>query len=125
MALLSPCLRQGCSSSTEPVTSPPRELLHIFENSTCSVQGGQALEPVAGETQQVDNLQQVWWYHGDAQMEEAVAKADGALEPVQGLGRHAVLHWAVYHLGTEDDIIYSFMVSAREAATRHCSILQV
>lgn len=25
-------------------------------------------------------------------MEEAVAEADGALEPVQGLGRHAVLH---------------------------------
>lgn len=28
-------------------------------------------------------------------MEEAVAKADGALEPVQGLGRHAVLHWCI------------------------------
>lgn len=50
---------------------------------------------VTGETQQVDNLQQVWWYHGDAQVEEAVAEADGALEPVQGLGRHAVLQWRV------------------------------
>lgn len=28
-------------------------------------------------------------------MEETVAEADGALEPVQGLRRHAVLHWGV------------------------------
>ena len=50
---------------------------------------------VAGETQQVDDLEQVRRYHGDAQVEEAVAEADGALEPVQGLGRHVALHWGV------------------------------
>lgn len=58
-------------------------------------EGGQALETVAGETEQVDDLEQVWRHHGDAQVEEAVAEADGALEPVQGLGRDAVLHWRV------------------------------
>lgn len=28
-------------------------------------------------------------------MEETIAKADGALEPVQGLCGHPVLHWSV------------------------------
>lgn len=28
-------------------------------------------------------------------MEEAISKADGALEPVQGLSCHAILHWCV------------------------------
>lgn len=45
-------------------------------------EGGQALETVAGETQQVDDLEQVWRHHGDAEVEEAVAKANGALKPV-------------------------------------------
>lgn len=43
---------------------------------------------VARETQKVDNLQQVWRYHGDAQVEQAVAKTDRALEPLQGLRAH-------------------------------------
>lgn len=62
-------------------------------------EGREALHPVAGEAQQVDDLQQVRRHHGDAQVEEAVAEADRALEPVQGLGRHAALHRGVVVVG--------------------------
>lgn len=51
-------------------------------------EGGQPLVPVAGETQQVDDLQQVGGHHGDAQVEKAVAEADRALQPAQGLSAH-------------------------------------
>lgn len=51
-------------------------------------EGGQPLVPVTGETQQVDDLQQVGGHHGDAQVEEAVAEADRALQAAQGLGAH-------------------------------------
>lgn len=62
-------------------------------------EGREALQPVTREAQQVDDLQQVWRDHGDAQVEEAVAEADRALEPVQGLGRHAAFHRGVVVVG--------------------------
>lgn len=76
------------------VYSRGQRCLHVLA-LTGIHKGGQALETVTRESQQVDNLEQVRRDHGDAQVEQAIAEADGALEPVQGLDRHAVLHRCV------------------------------
>ena len=53
-------------------------------------QGLKPLVPVAGEAQQVDDLEQVRGHHGDAQVEQAVAETDRALQPVHSLGADPV-----------------------------------
>ena len=42
---------------------------------------------VAGEAQQVDDLEEMGWHHGNAEMEQAVAKADRAFQAVEGIFR--------------------------------------
>ena len=72
-------------------------LLHTYSRSKRGLhvltfarirEGRQSLVSVAGEAQQVDDLQQMGRHHGDAQVEEAVAKADRALQTAQDLGAH-------------------------------------
>ena len=50
---------------------------------------------ISWEAQQIDDLEQVRGHHRDAQVEEAIAEADGTFESVQGLQRDFVLHRGV------------------------------
>lgn len=71
---------------TEYTYSRSERGLHVL-TLTGKRERGQPLRPVTGKPQQVDDFQQVRGHHGDAEVEEAVAEADGALEAAQGLGR--------------------------------------
>lgn len=54
-------------------------------------EGAEPLLPRAGESQQVNDSQQVRRHHRDAEVEQAVAEADWPLESTQRLCGHAVI----------------------------------
>lgn len=54
-------------------------------------ESAEPLLPRAGESQQVNDLQQVRRHHRDAEVEQAVAEANRTLKSTQRLGGHAVI----------------------------------
>lgn len=54
-------------------------------------EGVESLLSRAGESQKVNDPQQVRGHHGDAEVEQAVAETDRALQATQGLRGHAAI----------------------------------